>query len=60
MDAFEGQKLPGERPEHDIERWERELKAAGWKQKLIGVWSSPAGKLFHGPYYAWKVLTGKA
>lgn len=41
-----------------IEDMIAELKAAGWRQRMIGIWSSPKGKLFHGPAFAYKVMKG--
>jgi len=38
------------------EQMKEDLISAGWKKKLPTVWSSPTGKLFLGPYGAWKVM----
>lgn len=35
-----------------------DLTAAGWRKKLRHVWASPTGKLYLGPYGAWKVMRG--
>ena len=36
------------------EKMREELIAAGWKKKTEFIWSDPNGKLFLGPYGAWK------
>jgi hypothetical protein len=48
--------------ESDIEKWCRELCAAGWKQhehrgrKSFYRWVAPNGALYRGPYEAWRVM----
>lgn len=47
-------------PELTMEEMTEQLLAAGWKkQKGVNFWRSPAGKLYLGPYGAWKVMSGK-
>ena len=41
-----------------IEEMSATLMAAGWKRKAAVLWKSPDGRLFLGPYGAWKVMTG--
>lgn len=36
------------------EKMREELIAAGWKKIKEHIWSDPNGKLFLGPYSAWK------
>ena len=44
----------------DTQRWEEELKEAGWeplaKHPNSPIWRAPSGQLFAGPGYAWLVL----
>lgn len=40
----------------DIERWKRELYAAGWVSQRSTVWRAPSGALYLGPYGAWKAM----
>jgi hypothetical protein len=40
----------------EIEMWIKELTEAGWKQVLHNIWKSPRGKLYYGPYGAWKAM----
>lgn len=51
----------------DVERWVRELKAAGWQPiayrrggpvvvEMSTTWRSPNGLLYRGPYLAWKMM----
>ena len=48
--------------EQDIERWERELREAGWRpyryrgRERKTMWVSPGGAIFRGPYGAWRVM----
>ena len=50
------------KPEHDIDRWERELREAGWKNyEYRGrikryIWVAPNGALYRGPYAAWQMM----
>jgi hypothetical protein len=51
--------VPGHRcpwAEHGPERWERDLRAAGWSEVRLNVWRRPDGALFRGPYGAWCAL----
>ena len=43
---------------YPIEKMKDELVAAGWTAKSPTVWTSPDGKLFRGPYGAWRMLKG--
>ena len=45
-------------PAPTIEEMSATLIAAGWKRKAAVLWKSPDGRLFLGPYGAWKVMTG--
>lgn len=52
--------------EQDVDRWERELREAGWRQWLglpgtrqygrphRTIWEAPSGALFRGPAGAWR------
>jgi hypothetical protein len=44
--------------EQDIDRWIRELLAAGWTQYEghRTIWKSPGGDLYRGPYQAWQIM----
>lgn len=42
--------------EQDVERWKRELIAAGWMALTSITWRDPEGRLWRGPYGAWKEL----
>ena len=48
--------------EHDIEKWQRELREAGWKpyrirgRDSITMWQAPSGNVYRGPYHAWRVM----
>lgn len=55
----------------DVERWVRELKAAGWTAVRFTragpqpiergtTWRSPTGLLYRGPYLAWRVMLDPA
>jgi len=39
-----------------LEQMAEELRAGGWRQKTPVIWQSPKGKLFLGPYGAWKIM----
>lgn len=39
---------------NDVDLWLKELKEAGWRPMTSTIWRSPTGKLFLGPYGAWK------
>lgn len=45
-----------EKPPFDAEAAIQALRDNGWKQKLLGIWKSPWGALYHGPAYAYKVM----
>lgn len=44
------------------ERWERELREAGWKPYMFrgherrNMWVSPQGTMHLGPYGAWRLM----
>ena len=38
------------------DKWENELRAAGWKPRGVYVWEAPNGELFRGPYQAWLLM----
>ena len=40
----------------DVERWKRELVAAGWEERRPTLWKSPKGTLHLGPAGAWKEM----
>ncbi len=40
----------------DVDRWVRELNEAGWKRKSGTIWSSPTGRLYLGPFQAWRYM----
>ena len=40
------------------EQMTHELVAGGWRQKRIGLWISPGGALYLGPYQAWRAMNG--
>jgi hypothetical protein len=49
----------------DVECWERQLRAAGWRPWNIRTrkessgsttWKAPSGLFYRGPYKAWKVM----
>lgn len=46
----------------DVERWERELIAAGWRRyryrgrESKTLWVSPHGTVHRGPHGAWEVM----
>lgn len=42
----------------DVEKWKRELIAAGWKAIRSTIWESPQKLLYRGPYLAWCVMKG--
>ena len=48
--------------EHEIEKWKRELKEAGWRQyryrghDYAHMWVSPKGEIYRGPYGAWRMM----
>ena len=42
--------------EPTLKEMQAELIACGWKRKTQSFWSSPTGKLYLGPYGAWKVM----
>ena len=42
--------------EGDIEKWERELREAGWTKLRHYKWKAPNGALFLGPYQAWRMM----
>lgn len=48
-----------ETPEPTLDQMAAALKAAGWTRKNFSFWTSPQGKLYLGPYGAWKVMTGR-
>ncbi len=56
IQARERTKMTSPKFEHDIDRWVRELTEAGWKPKTSTIWSSPEGKLYLGPFGAWKQM----
>lgn len=39
-----------------MEKWEKELRDAGWTRTHANLWKSPFGKLYRGPYFAWRVM----
>lgn len=39
--------------------WEIELQEAGWEQVHTGIWQSPTGEKFRGPYGAWCAMQGQ-
>jgi hypothetical protein len=42
--------------EQDWDKWERELKEAGWKPHGSSHWIAPWGDWYRGPYKAWCVM----
>ena len=42
----------------DNDRMAKELRASGWTQERIGLWRSPGGALYLGPFQAWKAMNG--
>lgn len=42
--------------EQNADRWQRELREAGWIEVRTTIWKAPGGELFRGPYHAWQVL----
>ena len=43
----------------DIDKWQRELLAAGWKKGPGRFWISPDGFfMYRGPYQAWYAMKG--
>lgn len=42
----------------DVERWRRELRAAGWEERTHFAWRAPNGSLHLGPHGAWHTMTG--
>lgn len=51
----------------DVECWERQLRAAGWRPWSLRkgeesrgstTWKSPEGLFYRGPYGAWRVMRG--
>ena len=49
----------------DVACWDRQLRAAGWLpvsartgKEVPGstVWRAPSGRLYRGPYGAWKIM----
>lgn len=40
----------------DVDRWKRDLIAAGWAAKSATAWQAPDGGLWRGPFGAWKEL----
>jgi hypothetical protein len=56
----------------DVERWVRELRAAGWEaiafrrggsvavEGVTTTWRSPNGLLYRGPYKAWTIMNDMA
>lgn len=42
--------------ERDVDRWIRELLAAGWKRRSLTTYEAPNGTLFLGPHGAWKAM----
>jgi hypothetical protein len=46
----------------EVECWERELKAAGWKpatfngRRIANAYKSPSGDIYRGPFKAWTVM----
>jgi len=42
--------------DHGPEKWERDLRVAGWREVRRNVWERPDGALFRGPYGAWCAL----
>lgn len=42
--------------ESAIDKWRRELFEAGWRAMTATIWRSPRGKLYAGPFGAWKVM----
>lgn len=44
-------------PVQDVEKWVRELEAAGWTRVHNTLWQAPCGCHFRGPYMAWHCMT---
>lgn len=44
--------------DQNVELWRRELHAAGWHEYRghHTMWVSPSGKLWRGPFGAWKAM----
>lgn len=45
--------------EPTLEQMVTELTNVGWVRKNFSFWTAPDGRLFFGPYGAWKVMTGR-
>jgi len=41
-----------------IAKMRQDLQEAGWVQKSLVEYQSPCGKLYRGPYGAWKAMKG--
>lgn len=41
---------------HSPTAWKRDLLAAGWAEERHTVWRDPEGRLWRGPYGAWREL----
>lgn len=40
------------------EKMAEELESNGWSQKRRGIWLSPGGAIYLGPFQAWKAMNG--
>ena len=40
----------------EVEMWEEQLRAAGWKRYRMSIWQAPNGAYFRGPYAAWRMM----
>jgi hypothetical protein len=47
----------GPQLEQPADKWQRELREAGWREVRATIWKAPGGELFRGPYHAWQVMT---
>jgi hypothetical protein len=47
--------------EQDVDRWIRELNAAGWKRHASSStnWVSPWGAWYRGPFKAWQIMNAQ-
>lgn len=50
------QKVEDAQDDGGVERWRRDLIAAGWTEESATAWYAPDGGLYRGPYGAWKEL----
>lgn len=46
----------GEELVSEVDRWKRDLLAAGWRAEFATSWRAPDGGLWRGPFGAWKEL----